>query len=181
MFKAFFTGFNYWPWVALLILMGALYGAHRHYVGIAVQQNTVQIEQRYKTQFDKAEAEAKTTEVEIRVNANNLRKDKDATIKEITADLASANERLRQRTKRPIGQDIPASVGQSCTGRELYQEDGLFLRGEAARAEALIAERDYYYNAYEDARKKLDGRTNETSRRLPGWFERQGSTGPQEP
>lgn len=47
-------------------------------------------------------------------------------------------------------------VKEACTGRELYQEDGEFLIGEAARADKLIGERDYYYERYEAARIKLE-------------------------
>lgn len=158
MLKTLAMGLNYWALVAFLVFIGAVYGVHRHYVGVAVQQNTVKIEQKYKTQFDKAEKKAKVKEEELKTSADKLKKEKDDKIKSISMELASANQRLLQRTKRPSGKDLSPSIGQTCTGRGLYQEDGLFLRGEASRAEALIAERDYYYKAYENARKKLDGK-----------------------
>lgn len=148
---------NPWPWIAALILLGGLYGAHRYYVHIAVKQAIVQIEQKYQTAYNQAQAKAKATEDELRINENNLRKDKDATISRIGVELAATQRLLQLRPSRP-STGAPTGSSQSCTGRELYKEDGLFLAGEAARAEALIAERDYYFNAYEDARKKLDGR-----------------------
>ncbi|MNQ83605.1 hypothetical protein D3C85_986930 [compost metagenome] len=103
----------------------------------------------------KLETKAKKVEDELRINASNDKKEKDAKITSISSDLDRANRMLRSRPTRP--KVLPPSTGNSCTGRELYQEDGLFLRGEAARAEALIVERDYYYKRYEDARKKLNG------------------------
>lgn len=74
-------------------------------------------------------------------------------------DLA---ERMR---KRPPRSSAPAAKTPStCTGAELYREDGLFLAGEAARAEKIIKERDYYYDEYERARAALDSAQRENAR-----------------
>jgi len=137
-------------WVAILVLIAlvGLYGAHRAIVNTESSRAVA-------TAVQRAHVEAKKTEDELRINLNDLKKDKDAKLARLNNDLSAANDRLRQRPKRT---DPPATSGSSCTGRQLYQEDGLFLRGEASRAEALIVERDYYYNLYEDTRKKLDGK-----------------------
>lgn len=135
-------------WLLVLMAFMALYGAHRWVVHTEVgEARTVLISE--------LETKAKKVEDELRINASNNKKEKDAKIASISADLDRANRLLRSRPTRPPV--LPPSTGISCTGRELYQEDGLFLRGEAARAEALIVERDYYYKRYEDARKKLNG------------------------
>lgn len=66
---------------------------------------------------------------------------------------------LQQRLKRPQATEAnptPPSSGEACTGAQLYKEDGEFLAREAARAEELIVQRDYYYERYEDARQQLE-------------------------
>ena len=85
-------------------------------------------------------------------------KQKDDKIASIDAELSVALKRLSNRPSRPASMPSPTTttVIQACTGRELYKEDGQFLTREAARAEKVIAERDYYYNQYENARKELE-------------------------
>lgn len=148
---------NPYPWLALIIVLAGLYGLHRYVVYDAVKRSTVQIEQRYEKALDQAKAQAKATEDELRLNASWLTKEKDAKIASIAAERDRINGLLQYRPSRPTTGATPGATS-SCTGRELFKEDGLFLTGEAARAEALIAERDFYYQAYEDARKKLNGR-----------------------
>lgn len=138
---------NPYVWLAVLVALLGLYGAHRWVVTHEVKQAEAQL-------IVQLENKAKKTEDEIRLNALHLRNDKDAQLAKVNNDLLRANRLLASRPLRP--QVLPATVGSACTGRELYQEDGLFLRGEAARAEALIIERDYYYNQYENVRKKLN-------------------------
>lgn len=69
----------------------------------------------------------------------------------------------RSLLNRPYREEAPRSAPSepstpslSCTGSELYREDGEFLTGEAARADKLIAERDFYWQSYENARKELE-------------------------
>lgn len=147
---------NPYVWLAILVALLGLYGAHRWVVYNAVSKaEAAQVVVWEKKVFE-AEKKAAKTEDELRLNAVQAKKDKDAEIARINNELAVANQRLLERPKRPQDYSPSSPVGNSCTGRELYQEDGLFLRGEAARAEALIAERDYYFQRYEDARKKLN-------------------------
>ena len=71
--------------------------------------------------------------------------------------LANALSKLRKRPARPTDRPITPTVGKTCTGAELYKEDGEFLTGAAFRAERLIVDRDFYYNEYENARQALEG------------------------
>jgi hypothetical protein len=139
---------NPYLWVAVLIALAGLYGAHRWVVNGEVEEARIVLKA-------ELESKAKKVEDELRLNAFHERKDEDAKIASIRSDLERANRLLNSRPTRP--NVLPPSSGSSCTGRELYREDGQFLRGEAARAEALIIERDYYYNLYEETRKKLNG------------------------
>jgi hypothetical protein len=83
-----------------------------------------------------------------------MRDEKDAKINLINSQLNTVLVSLHNRPSRPetITSDSPSS--QACTGRELYREDGEFLAREAARAERVLAERDYYYQQYEEVRIK---------------------------
>lgn len=78
------------------------------------------------------------------------------------------NDRLRDALGRLSDRpDRPASGGQgsgnpaaptSCTGAGLYRSDGQFLARLAARAAAVVAERDYCHARYEALLQPADGR-----------------------
>lgn len=103
----------------------------------------------------------KATKAQVAVNkelqaaTNQRKKEYEAQTKDLQRKLDDALVSLRHRQSRPKHLVI-TEVRETCTGRELYREDAEFLTREAARAEQLIEERDYYYNAYEDARLKLE-------------------------
>lgn len=148
---------NPWPWLALIIVLGGLYGAHRYVVYNAVKQNSIQIEQRYETARLQAEATAKETTRLLKMSADKDRQDKDDKITSISVQLADAKRMLRNRPSRPSTAPSNSTITSSCTGSQLYREDGEFLIGEAARAAEIAVERDYYYNEYEKIRKALNG------------------------
>lgn len=152
-------------WIAILVLivLAGLYGAHRgivaYEVDAAVQKTTVSLNSEYDKKLKAAELKTAKTEDELRLNALQATRDKNAQIAILTTSLNDALKRLRDRQERPPAQPSGevASSGGSCTARELYREDAEFLTREAYRAQSVIVERDYYYNQYEQARKKLDG------------------------
>lgn len=149
---------NPWPWVALIIVLGGLYGAHRYVVYDAVKQNTVQIEQKYETARLQAEAAAKETTRLLQMNADRDKQSKDEKIASINSELARTERLLRDRPSRSSTAPQRPHTVPSCTGRQLYQEDGRFLAGEAAAAEKLIVERNYYYEQYLNIQKALNGK-----------------------
>lgn len=149
---------NPYPYLALIIVLAGLYGAHKWIVYDSVKSATEQIEQKHQAALDQAEVKAKEIERMLKLSADKEQERKNAKIARISAELADAERLLRNRPKRPPTITNHPSPIPSCTGRELYQEDGLFLRREADRAETLIAERDYYYEQYENVRKSLNGR-----------------------
>lgn len=79
---------------------------------------------------------------------------KDEKINRISVESDAAIERLRNRPSRP-NNDSPPEDRRSCRGTELYREDAEFLTREAARAERIREERDYFWQQYENARVKL--------------------------
>lgn len=83
-------------------------------------------------------------------DTDNIRKDKDAKIAAINTQLFNAVNELRKRPTRPA--EI-ASNGQSGTGASLYAEDGIFLAGEATRADILRSALEACYNQYDAVRK----------------------------
>ncbi len=92
---------------------------------------------------------------ELNANAEVRRQEYQDKTDDLQRKLNAAIVSLRKRTSRPE-RLVVTEIRETCTGRELYREDAEFLTREAARAEQLIGERDYYYQAYEDARVKLE-------------------------
>lgn len=142
-----------------LIALGAIITALGafHYIdkGYAVKEAENALKARYELQMAKANAKAVLTQEDLRRDAKQREKDKDDEIAAINGKLAVALNRLSNRPTRPPNYSPTPEAGKACSGSELYREDGEFLTREAARAEALIVERDYYYEQYEHARTEL--------------------------
>jgi len=90
-----------------------------------------------------------------------LNKEKDEEITSITVARDNAIRGLQQRPSRPQVITETREIREACTGRELFKEDGEFLTREAARAERIIVERDFYFQRYEEARLMLERLNNE--------------------
>lgn len=148
---------NPYYWLGILIALGGLYGAHRYIVYNAVQRNTVQIEQKYETARLQAEATAKETSRLLQMSADRDKQIKDVQITNLRAERDRLSGLLSKRSPRPSTTPNNPGATSSCTGAQLYQEDGIFLIWEATRADEVVTERDYYYNEYEKVRKTLNG------------------------
>lgn len=154
---------NPWIIVGQLVLLGGLYGLHLWDRSVTVKREVVHTKEVMNTVYQKRileqAAKAKLVESKLTEKAKTDEKLKQDQINSINAKLVVAVDQLRNERKRR-----PASVTNSpvapiigtCTGRELYAEDGEFLTREAARADKVAVERDYYYTQYENARKALD-------------------------
>ena len=81
--------------------------------------------------------------------ADQIRKDKDAQITSINAQLADAISELRKRPSRAQA----ASNGQGGTGATLSAEDSEFLEREAARADIIRTGLQACYNQYDSLSK----------------------------
>jgi len=154
--------FKPWPWVALLILVAALTGGHVYLKNVAVKEaivaTTAKLNKEYQTKLDASAVAAAAVSNKLQLDINRDNANKDAQIETLTNSLNSAISSLSKRPKRestPVAPN-PASVVSSCTGAELYAEDGSFLAGEATRADKAVIERDFFYNQYENARRKLE-------------------------
>ena len=135
-----------------LALLGAF---HFYEQDKAVAKAKESVEQVYKTKLEQAATAAAKTETTLAVQSAQAIKAKDEKIASISKRNVELNRLLANRPSRPTDNSQSPSTGSSCTGTQLYREDGEFLAGEAARADKIVVERDFYYNEYEKARNAL--------------------------
>lgn len=144
---------------ALIAALGAFWGYDR-YVSInrAEKRVTEALNASYQAKLNQAFATAKDTEKKLREQSFLNEKAKDDEILVLNNKLGVALGELRKRPQRSSTTDYtnPSAATPPCTGTSLFQEDGGFLIREATRADSVMAERNYYYKQYEDARKRLD-------------------------
>ena len=136
------------PWVILgfVLAVGAAAGGG-YYKGNSagraeVQQAWDKEKAEQYAEYAKGQEQARKREQELQANADKLRKEKDAEIKNINARATALANSMRDRSERPTTETSavsdtadarPAAAG--CTGKELYRPDGEFLTREAARGD----------------------------------------------
>jgi len=141
-------------WAILGALVVGLGAIHLNLVHKAVEANNNE----WNVKLITTERKNKEIEKNIMIGVLKLEESKNAEINKLNDSVVSLNSRLSKRPSRTyVYRDAPGTE-KACTGAELYREDGQFLTGEAGRAERIRVERDYYYEQYEQARKKLDER-----------------------
>lgn len=137
--------------IALAAFLVALWAFHEYDKAQAVNEVVEQAEKASKEYKERTERVQKTLDASHR----SALKEKDAKINSIERNLRSDIERLRNREVRPNVVTI-TETRETCTGTGLYREDAEFLTREAARAEKVRIERDYYWQQYENARLELE-------------------------
>ncbi len=137
--------------IALAAFLVALWAFHEYDKAQAVNEVVEQAEKASKEYKERTERVQKTLDASHRLAL----KEKDVKITSIERNLRSDIERLRNREVRPNVVTI-TETRETCTGTGLYREDAEFLTREAARAEKVRIERDYYWQQYEDARLELE-------------------------
>lgn len=151
--------------IGAFIVALAGFWSYDRYVSInrAEERVTAALNASYQAKLNEAFATAKDTEKKLRDQSFLNEKAKDDEILALTGKLRDAERLLRSRPQRSPTTDYtnPAANTPPCTGTSLFQEDGGFLIREATRADSVMAERNYYYKQYEDARKKLDEHSNQ--------------------
>lgn len=99
---------------------------------------------------------AREKEQALQQGANNLREEKDRELKKITDTNRILLGSLRNRPERPAeGSAVSSTTGvgqSSCTGKELYREDGAILVGIAREADELRIALKQCYAQYETLR-----------------------------
>ena len=137
--------------IALAAFLVALWAFHEYDKARAVNEVVEQAEKASKDYKERTERVQKTLDASHRLAL----KEKDVKITSIERNLRSDIERLRNREVRPNVVTI-TETRETCTGTGLYREDAEFLTREAARAEKVRIERDYYWQQYENARLELE-------------------------
>ena len=134
---------------------GGLYQGHK--LGKAeVQQAWDKEKAEQLAAYAKAQDEARAKEQALQANADKLRKEKDAEIRNINARATALSNSLQQRQTRSEAGSLSSSSGArpaSCSGKELYREDGEFLIGIAREADELRSALKQCYTQYEALRK----------------------------
>jgi hypothetical protein len=149
---------KYWAHcLAIVVIILTLGISHKVIVHNAVVKAKADTEIVYQKSVTKAVEQAIATERTIKEQSFKTIEKKDEQIKAIQSRLSNTLSELQYRKKREsstASASTPANTS-ACTGAELYREDGEFLAREAARAEGVLKQRDYYYQEYENARKSL--------------------------
>lgn len=134
----------------IAIALGWHYLDKRNAVRDAVEAQRAIYEAQLQVEINKAQEAS----ISLLNSALDDMKKKDEEIKNINSKYAALSRSLQQRPSREGGSSAPGD-SKTCTGAELLREDGEFLAGEAARADRILKERDYYYEQYRRAQEAL--------------------------
>lgn len=137
--------------IASVVVLAALWAFHEYDKTQAVQEVRKELVAKSKEYAERSERATKALEASLRSESVQ----KDAKIADIERNLRSAIKRLHDRPVRPNVVTV-TEIREACTGAQLYREDGEFLAREAARAERILEERNFYWQQYENARVKLE-------------------------
>ena len=155
------------PWVLLgvVLVIGAAAGGGYYKGNSAGKAEVQQLWDKEKAdqyaEYAKGQEAARQKEQQLQTQADRLRRDKDAEIRNINARATALANSLRDRNSRASETNSSASVagtgqaGTRCTGAELSREDAEFLAGEAARADSLRTALRQCVAQYEAASQKL--------------------------
>lgn len=138
------------------VLVGVLLGALVSYHFVTLSNARKEFEQRIELVSKDLKNKVKEKEGELLLDAQQRERKKDEEITRLNNYANNLLARMQQRPSRTEESNTNSSDTSSCTGRELFKEDGEFLVREAARADRILEERNYYYEQYEQVRKTLD-------------------------
>ncbi len=108
-------------------------------------------------EYAKGQEAARKKEQELQANADRLRQEKDREIRNLNARATALTNSLQQRQTRPSETGSLSSTTStrpaSCSGKELFREDGEFLVRVAREADELRSALKQCYTQYEALRK----------------------------
>ena len=101
-------------------------------------------------------------EKELSEDLSSALKEKHEENNRINSALTDAKRLLNNYRSKSDSEHTSATCTRGSP--ELYREDGGFLIEEAARGDRIRVERDFYYEQYENARRKLEAYKGTTTR-----------------
>jgi hypothetical protein len=134
---------------------GGLYQGHK--LGKAeVQQAWDKEKAAQYAEYAKGQEEARRREQELQANADQLRREKDAEIRNINARATALSNSLQHRQSRSEADSLSSTASarpSGCTARELFREDAEVAVRLAREADELRAALTQCYAQYEALRK----------------------------
>ena len=138
--------------IAILALVAALLGVHYWSQGVAVRDAvkiaTADLNKDWQAKVDEDKVKSDEAQLELEETHYEELQARNKAFLDVNGKLNATIVSLRNRPTRTEYIALNPEAGNTCTGRELPREDGEFLAGEAASAQKVVAERDYYYNEY---------------------------------
>lgn len=151
----------YWKWLVVGALVVGLFGSHL----VAYRQGSASIQAKWDAATAEQAAEttrivedARAKEKAAQVEAERIRRQKNAQINQLATDLADALDRLRQRPPRTGEGSVPndPGIGRGCYPSQLFREDAaslIKLAGEADKLRLSLAACQAQYAKARDALK----------------------------
>lgn len=165
-------------WIYTAVYVGSLFAASLYFQhhevkaikvasDLAVERNTNTLVSKYNKQLEAADVKFKKQSADMQASADTQKATKDEAIAKLNVSLNNVISELRNRPSRPnsiagsSSQVAPnPGSGSPCYATQLYYEDAEFLTREAARAESVLLERNYYYSRYQTV-KDQQNRANQ--------------------
>jgi hypothetical protein len=139
-------------WVTYFLVV---FTALQLYVGMKERTARDEVHKMYEDAIEMYQKQQEAAEKDLSASISNFAKEK-VVYEEAIADLRNELiSRVSKRPNRPTSTPTNPNPTIACTGAELPREDAEFLVREAARADEIVVQRDFYYKSYEDVRHKL--------------------------
>lgn len=153
------------PWILLVFVLtiGAVAGGG-YYSGkesgrAEVQQAWDKEKAEQYAAYAKGQEEARQREQQLQATADKLRQEKDRETRDLAARNTALANSLRDRQARPTEtsavSNAPSVGSGSCTGKQLYREDGEFLVRLSREADDLRIALKQCYAQYDAVRQTV--------------------------
>jgi len=145
----------------VLFALAAAFTYHKVLVHEAVTEAVAEIHTQQTKENFRLKEQSLNAKIALQESFDKIQKEKDAKLQVLNSRVASLNLSLQQRPSRAESSGVSndskvGEVRQGSTGTGLYREDGIFLAGEAARAELIKEELLTCYRSYDEARETLE-------------------------
>lgn len=142
--------------ILLALVLGLLGGAFWYVDRNAREQATQELTEVYNKKLKDSQEKSKVTEEALEAEIESTKKERNERVTELHSTIKRLRDELRNRPQRPADNSQNPENRNSCTGAELFREDAEFLAGEAARADRILIERNFYYESYMSVYNELE-------------------------